>query len=233
MQRWYSFLTVVPFCLFVVGYMGGYLFVQRQEFVVPDLIGKNIQEAAGILAPVQMGITLFEEKEDNRVAEGVVLHQIPSPGTLARAYRNVLVTLSKRSQAIRAPRCVGKSVEEVENACKQCYLTPKIYFIQSKNPQNSCIAQYPEPESPVSGSEIVVYCSAGQDQLYVFPDFTTILRSDAEQFLKKLPVEIDFFGDEAMHGSDRESVARVIEQNPLAGTIFDSSQFLYVQFRIQ
>lgn len=233
MQRWYSLLTIIPFALFFIGYSAAYFFVQRQEILVPNLVGKSIQDAVATLASSQIGVTLLREKEDNRVAEGIILEQVPAAGRSTRAYRSVLVTLSKRTSILKAPRCLGKSIEELESICKQRYLTPKVYFVPSSSPQNICIAQYPEPDAPIIGSEVIVYCSAGQEQLYVLPDFTTILKTDAEQFLKKLPVDVDFFEDESISGYHQGDVAKIVEQNPLAGTIFDSDQFLYIQFRVQ
>ncbi len=231
--NWVIVVALLPFALFMVGYIGTYLFVQQQEFIVPDLIGKSMQEAVVALSEFHVGVSLLTEKEDSRVPAGVVLNQVPGPGSKIRAYKNILVAVSKRPRAIRAPRCLGKSLEEIEKLCKERFLRLKAHYMQSSYPKNCCIVQYPEQDAVIAGNKLVVYISQGRDQLYVFPDFTTILRADVEEFLKKLPVEVDFFEEETTKLRASGGSSCVVEQNPLPGTIFDSSQFMYIQFRVR
>ena len=113
-HHWFFLVTFIPFSMFMLGYIGTYFFVQQQEFEVPDLVGKNVQEAIVALSALHVGVSLLAEKEDSGVSQGIILNQVPVGGSKIRAYKNVLVTVSKRPQAVKAPYCIGKSLEALE-----------------------------------------------------------------------------------------------------------------------
>lgn len=230
---WYYASVSFPFFLFIVGYCGAYLFVHKQECVAPDLVGKSLQAAMALVKPYKIGVLLSAEKEDARVQSGIVLQQIPAPGSPLRAHKNMLITLSKRPQALYAPCCVGKPLSVVEELCKKDFLAPKIFYVPSAvQTKNNCIAQYPAPGVAMTSNEIILYVTQGQHGMYVFPDFTGILRSEAEVLLKARGMDVDFFNDHC-ESNNEKNAQRIVEQNPLPGTIINAEQFLYVQFRVR
>jgi len=62
---------------------------------VPSTLGKNIQEAAGILSSNNLGMRILAEREDAILPEGMVLDQIPKPGRKIRPNQHVFVQHNK------------------------------------------------------------------------------------------------------------------------------------------
>lgn len=113
--------------------------------VVPNLIGLSLQEADSILEKTDLRIQMIAEEVDPSKMPGIILTQIPPPGTKIREGRSVKIKVSKAEEAVFVPKLKGVSVRQAELLLAQIgLLMGEITWIPSDSfPRDVVIASTP------------------------------------------------------------------------------------------
>ena len=90
--------------------------------IVPDFKGKHTLEVMQT-KPVGIEVITREQKYDDRQPKGYVIAQYPEPGTLVKAGKQVLLTVSMGLQKVSVPNLIGKSMREVDVALMNAQLS--------------------------------------------------------------------------------------------------------------
>lgn len=84
----------------------------RSVAAVPNVIGKDVNEARLILE--QAGLVVQEPKEQfsAKVEKGIVMSQLPAPNSDVKEGRNVYLTISKGYETVRMPSLTNMSLRD-------------------------------------------------------------------------------------------------------------------------
>ncbi|NLX03161.1 MAG: protein kinase [Syntrophomonadaceae bacterium] len=92
--------------------MGGNFF--GQEVVVPDIVGKDINEANSELKKVNLVMDVKEQKFSDEFEKNQIMFQEPGSGQKVKEGRHIEVILSSGSEKVKVPNLVGKELSEAE-----------------------------------------------------------------------------------------------------------------------
>lgn len=179
-----NYLWVIPFVSFLLGYLTIQLIFQPKSFKTPSIVGKNLQDAISILSKNQLNIKFIAEKEDSELPHGTILSQKPISGLAIRPNQSVYVTISKKPDKNQCPNLLNKKSEEISRILQNKKLQNRVYYLQSHHPKNSCIAQYPVPDSEIKNGIVTTYICNGQKKPVLFPDFKGKKLDRVLEFLK-------------------------------------------------
>lgn len=130
---------------------------------MPDLRGKDIVQANQLLKEKGLYIRIDGE-EYSEMPTGTVSRQSPPSGTKIKKGREVGVVMSKGLRFTVFPDVRGLSFEEVEKILNEKSIPiEKVIKIHSdKYPENTVIAQSPEPQE--GGKAIKLIVSLGKEE---------------------------------------------------------------------
>ena len=228
-----SFLWIFPFLFFIVGYTTLSLLRGKQQISVPVLIGQTVGNATIILAEQHLNFRVLAQKEDNDLAQGTILSQIPTAGQFMRLNQAVFCVISKKTAAVLAPICVGATLSDVQNHCSRLNIIPQIFYVPSSLPGNTCIAQSPQAGEIINNKSITVYVANPGSSLVVVPSF---IGSSLDSSLGTLelyqikPLIIHAKKNTSLEANKNYTVA---EQKPLAGSIIDINSLHTFQFLVE
>lgn len=211
--------TLLPFIFFVVGFYGTALFVRRETFLVPSVVGLSVSEAVSALSSPtgQLVPRILQEREDSILAPGTVISQLPQAGQRVKSQQCVYLTVSKARQKETAPEFVGKSLAEVKAEADQRGIRLKTYQLPDNGPTSTIVAQVPASGIPLDRDEMAVYVATGMiTPLRVVPDLTAQPAAEVKQACERARITLEG-ADEVVDGDGRVIVA----QRPLPGSIVD------------
>lgn len=224
-----NILWVLPFIFFLLGYYFVYLFLHKRVVVNPIIIGKTIQEATNILSAKGLGLRLLKELEDPDLPAGTVLKQIPKSGQNVRPNQHIFVIVSKKPKIEKAPNFLGEYQNDIDKKISKTGLNIKKIWQNSFYPMNCCIAQNPQPNCELKNNKILLYFSAGKNDLFIVPNLKDSLIKDINNHLNRDNVVIEaFYNNEKLSLDDLQEY-RIIDQKPMPGSIVDLSKKLYLQ----
>lgn len=148
---------------FLAGYLSLTIFVSGGTTEVPDLRGKDIVQANQLLKEKGLYIRIDGE-EYSEMPTGTVSRQSLPSGTKIKKGREVGVVMSKGLRFTVFPDVRGLSFEEVEKILNEKSIPiEKVIKIHSdKYPENTVIAQSPEPQE--GGKAIKLIVSLGKEE---------------------------------------------------------------------
>lgn len=220
----------VPFACFIFGYTFSYLLVHKSEILVPSALGKNIQEAAGILSSNNLGMRILAEREEAALPEGMVLDQIPKPGRKIRPNQHVFVLVSKHHTNKIAPDLYNKKLGEVVEWARKNKIDLKIITASSQYPKDVCFAQSPAQGGRLVRKRVTVYISGGRKTYHIMPKLVGEQLQNIQALLKSVNAEVDVVRSNALIPAD--SSGAILDQKPMAGSIVDISKPLYIQLLV-
>ena len=229
-MRYFSWVT--PFFCFVVGYCLVYFFIQRKSVVTPDVVGKSLQECISILANDQLSVRLLRVREDSILPEGTIINQTPLPQQKIRLNQSIFVTVAKKPKPVLASNFVGDNHFDIIVKASKEGLSAQFLGIESDFPRNKCIAQTPVEGGEIVNKKMIFYISLGNSLLYVVPDFRGALFKTVEQYLKDSNVTVEVFGASSIDRTSFEDILKIVDQNPMAGSIVDLRKMLSIQFQV-
>ncbi|MGB9710533.1 MAG: PASTA domain-containing protein [Thermodesulfovibrio sp.] len=152
---------------FLAGYFSLTIFVSGGTIEVPDLRGKDIVQANQILKEKGLYIRIDGE-EYSEIPAGTVSRQIPPAGTKVKKGREIGVVISKGLRFTTLPDVRGLSYEEAEKILNEKGIpVEKIIKIHSEMyPENTVIAQSPEPEEGGKAIKLIVSLGKNEDENY-------------------------------------------------------------------
>lgn len=155
-----KFLKVIIYLivLLAIGLISGHLTFELLSYgktiVMPDLIGKNLNEAQKLLSSNKLHLRLDGDEHDIYIPQGHILRQDIPPGNKLKEGREIGIILSKGPRIKDVPDLVGKSLDVADTLLKDKGLKiNKIIYVHSGFAEkNIILAQRPEPHE--SGGDL-------------------------------------------------------------------------------
>ncbi|KPJ50310.1 hypothetical protein AMJ40_03265 [candidate division TA06 bacterium DG_26] len=85
-----------------------------REVEVPDVLGRNVEEAEAILSQAKLDHYVQSRIFDPIVPRGLVARQNPAPGRRVKEGKKVYLVLSSGPQVVRVPEVAGIRLEQAE-----------------------------------------------------------------------------------------------------------------------
>ncbi|MCW3842382.1 Stk1 family PASTA domain-containing Ser/Thr kinase [Micromonospora yasonensis] len=125
----------------------------RAPITVPNLVGKNINEARGILA--QLGLTPVETYKDSDKPRDEVLGQSPADGAGVEKGAQVKLEISKGPPQVAVPRVIDMPCQQAKQVLESQGFPVNIQL----NPNGVARFQNPPENTPVPpGTQVTVTC---------------------------------------------------------------------------
>lgn len=189
----FSLYTLVFLNLFFFTALISYqITVSGEKVSVPDLVGKNVDEAKKKLAEkkltlVQSGVRLHERWE-----QGKVISQDPPSDSKVKINHQIKVILSAGKEKVSVPNLVGEKLQKVNSILDESGLKQgKISQVHSpRYPAGEIIAQHPSALEEVGkNTRVSLLVSQGErEKTYLMPD---LIGKKAEHVIMRLK-EMEF-----------------------------------------
>lgn len=189
-----------------------FLFAGGEKVTVPNLVGRNADDAIAILQ--RRGLEPdIENVISDEVKRDEVISQNPEAGSEVREGAAVEIRVSAGREQVTVPAVVGTSQADAEQALEAAGFKTKVERAYSDTvPEGAVISSSPEQGRSVSkGRTITLTVSRGREGVTV-PGLVGNTREGAEQALQGAGLTADV--------SERESSeppGTVLEQNPASG----------------
>jgi len=190
--------------------------LKTREVVVPELAGRTVNDATGVLAQWGLNLKVAEgRRTDPKVPAGQILAQDPQPGVRTRRERSVKVWVSAGPRSTIVPTLLGDSDRAAQLRLQQDGLElAAVSEIRSgEYPPDAVIAQNPEPKSNAPRVAMLVN-RAERGATYVMPDLIGVNGDRAADLLRARAFRVAVVGDHPYPGVPAGIVLR---QNPQAG----------------
>jgi serine/threonine-protein kinase len=92
--------------------LGGNLF--GKEVVVPELVGKNINEANAEALKLKLSLSVEKKQFSDTYEKDEIIHQDPGKGEKVKEGRKIYIILSKGSENIEVPNVVNRELSDAE-----------------------------------------------------------------------------------------------------------------------
>lgn len=227
---WY--LWLIPFIAFLGGYWICYLWVQKTEIIVPNIIGKSAHQAIVLLSEKRLSMRVRAQREDTTLPAGVVLDQFPKADQLMRVNQNVYVTLSQKPTSQALPDFCGATPQNIQAACLKQGIDLSAYSIPSYQTAGKCFAQYPQAGERVQQKKVLVLIATPQDDACLVPQLKGLPVAQVKRSLEQENLVIEIFHEQ----TDVDHVCKdcvIVSQRPAAGTVVKASERLVLQLRVQ
>jgi uncharacterized repeat protein (TIGR02543 family) len=185
-------------------------------FNVPTVSGRTETDARAALTNAGLIVTVSYENSSS-VAEGTVIRQLPSAGTVVRG-ETVTIYVSSGEAIVTVPDVVGRNRRDAEDALRNANLRVSVSEqFDEYIPQGNVISQ-----SPAAGSSqrhnttINLTVSRGREPISVPTGLVGQTRQAAEQRL--FAVGLSWNISEENH--DTIPAGNVVSQNPTSGTLY-------------
>lgn len=196
-------------------------FWSTSDVVVPNVVGKSVDEARTILINNKLRVNITEAYSD-KVPVGYVISQSPEAGTTVKEQRIVTLVVSKGTEMVVVPDLRGLAVRDAELQLKNTGLVPGREDTQYSNdyPAGTVIGQNPRPPAQVAkGTAVDLVISKGPAPKKVtLPDFRGAAVATVSTQLDSLKLKI---GKVTEQVSDKYPSGTIIDQNPPPGTAVD------------
>ena len=199
-------------------------------FLVPNIIGLELQEASGVLEAMGLETGTISEEYSEEFARNHIITQNPFSGELTTIGEAVDIIVSMGTQSIVIPNIIGLDYVYASN-----YLgSMGINVITSMTPlteeipqPGSVVSVIPQPGTSIKAGSTVELKISTSEPLSEVPDLTGLVLEQASERLKLLGIGIEIsYIDTDYSFQDGE----VLDQLPLPGYFIslDSSVVLFI-----
>ncbi len=190
---------------------------------IPNLVGRNIEEAREIAMSLELGLEEINEY-DEQYPENTVFAQDPQPGTIIEFEEGQLpyitVRVSKGLEVISMPSLLGMEKEDAERVAQDYgfQIGHIVYGYSQDFPIDRIYDQDPKPEVEIgSGTLVTIYISKGDQAQGNMPDVVTLTEEAA---ITKL-LDSGYKNIAVVHEEGTAAIGTVFNQMPESGTIYD------------
>ncbi len=237
LSRISPYLWVTPFISFLLGYAAINFFHHNKKIATPTIIGKTVDKALITLNEQNLTARIIDKRDDADLPEGTILAQVPVPGTIIKTNQTIYITISQKKCGSVTPNLRGKSQYEAQALVEQQMQKLLTYSIPADAPDNSCIAQFPQPGTLCSEKPIIVYVARANTKPVLMPSFIGKSLDEIVAFLSLhdiVPtiVHTRHYENDANHQCTQ---CMVVDQRPLPGTLvtLGSDKPLPVQLQVE
>lgn len=227
-----NLVWIFPFLGFIFGYIGCYLFMQQESTIMPNVIGRSLQDGVTILSKQRLGTRLMREQEDFSMPEGIILDQIPRANNKIRLNQSVYVTISKKPSMLQAPNFIGSNIKDIQIKTSRSDIELFNVGLFSSYPSNSCFAQYPKSGVQLARRRLLVLISRGQFPLVIVPNFKGILVGQVKDFLHKSEVQYEVEHSQIVPEDHVCNFCHVVDQRPIPGSIISIDQPVQIHLQV-
>lgn len=173
--------------LIVIDYIILPIYVSGNELRIPDVVGKQKDDAKRILEDVGL-IPIFQTPRfDPKYPKDHVAFQKPLSNSLVKAGRRVYLTISGGDQQIKVPSLIGKTIRDAQVSLGRLgFSIGKIDSVESEFPANTVVEQqYFAGNEVAQGTAINIKVSIGPEAGMVrVPNILAKSLVEAENILK-------------------------------------------------
>ncbi len=217
----FKYIWLVPFLSFLAGYFIMTTIYKERVLETPNLIGLSVQEALVRIntADTGLGIRLIAEKEHAELPSGTIIEQSPKPQTKIKSHQHIACIVSK-APSTAMPLLIGKKTKDIKQELDDRRMNGKIYYMVSREPIGTCIAQDPAPNTPISSAiTATLYLSKGTAEAYTLPDLTGTTSRKAQDMLASHGITTTVTHVSGDHEGPCSNTCIIVEQRPKPGTI--------------
>jgi beta-lactam-binding protein with PASTA domain len=241
-----NFLWVTPFIAFLLGYQLINFFQQTAELTTPNIIGHNLYDALKNCSAQNLNLRIITEKTDPSLPDQIIISQKPYAGQTIKPNQTIFVVTSRKPDLTLTPDLIGKTNAEIKNLTEHDGSKILSYSQHSAQKIGTCIAQNPEPHSPMHKRQVTVYLSAGLNQPVLMPDLVHLELAQVQEFLQANNLKLAVVNLDLAHknnfadtgdtisesNGDNYNNYLVAEQWPLAGTILKLDQLSEIRVKV-
>lgn len=216
-RRWPAVLGVV--LLLAIAGVGVFLLVRAltgekaATKVVPDVVGKNVNEARSLLETDGFRVEVETEKSET-VPVDVVISTDPAGGKEAEVGSAVTLVVSAGADTVEVPDVVGKSEAAARSQLEDRGFEVAVDRRALDEPEGTVASMDPAGGSQAAkGSTVTITVSSGAEKVEV-PDVANLKQSDAVKILQDAGFKTSVVSQE----SDTVAEGLVISTIPNAGT---------------
>ncbi|NQU44737.1 PASTA domain-containing protein [bacterium] len=183
-------------------------YVQGQEVLVPNVMGKKVEDAARYLWDDGVDLSVKIEGFDysDLVAEGEIVMQTPQPGNYVKTGTVVRVRVSKGTTLIPCPDVRGSELSKAGISLREADLNEGdvSHLPSSEAREGFVIAQSPPPNAVVERqTEVDLLVSTGPPAVAkMMPSLLDLTVSEAEGALLELNLRISAQDERPLPGKD-------------------------------
>jgi eukaryotic-like serine/threonine-protein kinase len=193
-----------------------------REVVTPDIMGKKVPEAEGILALKGLGLVIADRVYSGQPVD-LVVRQSPPPGTRVKVGQRVHVVLSLGSQRVTIPGLEKKSLRaaRIELLSDGLQVGEITSFYLPEQLADTIVEQDPAPGTTNAATpRVSVLVSLGaRPAAYVMPDLTGLGLGEAQKRLAGAGLRVA----RITNVPSAAAAGTVIDQLPARGARVDGS----------
>lgn len=190
----------------------------REEIVVPNIEGKSLEDALGVLSKVNLNLHEEGTEFDEGLPAGTVVRQHPLSGMKVRVGRTISVVVSKGGQVVFVPYVTGKPLVEAQSllAADGLQVGAVSELFSTEFNANVAMSQNPSSGTVVTkGALVDLVVSKGLPPLGapIMPDFFGKTVDNLQDWAKGVQAKVKITEDPSGVGVS----GTVIKQDPVAG----------------
>ena len=215
-KKWGIAIAIVLIASFLLGSFLAYgKFWSSEDVIVPNVVGKTIDDAKHILSENKLRVSVTEQFDDN-VAEGVVISQTPDANSHVKEDRTITIYVSKGEEVVVVPDVRTLALREAELTLHNAgFIIGRIEEVNDKTvPNNTVIDQNPRSPAQIKKTQKIDLIVCRIEKMVELPDFTGSRLSS----VKKQLVDLNLKEGKITEVAGTKSKGTIVRQSPEAGT---------------
>ena len=223
--EWAARMSLLVFILAAAAFLSAItamrIAIHGREVSMPNLVGKNVSEAGGMLRSAGLGLRVADHMYSD-LPINVVVRQTPPPGMQMKVAQQAHVVLSLGQRQLQIPAIEGNSlrVSRIELLRGGLQVGEVSNLAMAEQAVDTVVMQNPKPGAGGATPRVDVLVSAGPHEAsYVMPHLVGLNEEEAQRRLEASGIKRKVNGVSAPqwpHGT-------VIDQSPMAGTRVNGS----------
>lgn len=138
-------------------------YISASEYKLPDVVGKNKDEAIEILKGLNLNPIISTSRFDDKYPKNHVIFQKPGPSSVVKEGRRVYLTISGGEQLVKVPMVINKTLRDAQLTLERNDLLLGIVdSVESEFPADIiCVQQYNEGREIPKGTTVNLSISLG------------------------------------------------------------------------
>jgi serine/threonine-protein kinase len=195
------------------------IFVSGREHIIPNVVGKNKEEAIKVLDDAGLNPIVQTSRFDQKYQKDQVIFQKPAPNTTVKTNRRIYLTVSGGEATVKMPSLVSKTIRDAQiNLERLGLVLGKIDSVESEFPVNLIVEQqYIDNKELPKGTTVNIKVSIGPKVGMIrVPNLLGKSLSDAEKILQGNALKV---GSKTFIFSASLLPNTVVDQQPSENTL--------------
>jgi len=195
------------------------IFVSGREHIIPNVVGKNKEEAIKVLNDAGLNPIVQTSRFDQKYQKDQVIFQKPAPNITVKTNRRIYLTVSGGEATVKMPSLISKTIRDAQINLERIGLVlGKIDSVESEFPVNLIVEQqYIDNREIAKGTSVNVKVSIGPKVGMIrVPNLLGKSLSDAEKILLGNTLKI---GSKTFIFSANLLPNTVVDQQPSENTL--------------